>query len=150
MQDLLNSELTAFLNEDLRAWLDMARSAIDPLAREFGHLLDMPMLAAFLVGALAMLTGARLALLGAALMLMGLALVQTGVLPDLPDWVAPTALVLLGLGAAQGLLTIFFGEQTAGALLVAAVVGVILFVVWRGPARALRLLGLVFLRKGGR
>lgn len=150
MQDLLASDLSGFLNEDLRAWLNMTWTTIEPLVGDFTHLLDVPMLAAFLAGAVAMMTGARLALAGVALLLMGNAIVQLGMIPAVPDWVAQTAVVLLILGAVQGLLTLVFGEQAAGTLIVAAVLGAILFVIWRGPAKALRLIGFALLRKGSR
>ncbi|WP_372921226.1 hypothetical protein [Roseovarius sp.] len=149
MDDLSANDLSQFLDRDVPAWIDTVRFAIEPMVGDYTHLLDAPMLAAFLAGGLAITAGARLALVGAILMLLGHALVQIGVLPDLPEWVAPVAVLLVMLGAAQGLLTLLLGEQTAGTVLATAVLGTILFIIWHGPAKVLRLLGLLMLRRKG-
>ena len=150
MDELATDDAREFLDGDVPAWIETLWSAIEPMAAEYTHLLDVPMMAAFLAGGLAMMAGARLALLGAILMLLAHALVRLEVLAAFPEWVAPAAVVLVVLGAAQGVLTLVLGEQTAGTVLAAAVLGAILFVLWRGPAKVLRLLGLVMLRKKGR
>jgi|AntRauTorcE11898_2_1112593.scaffolds.fasta_scaffold12131_2 hypothetical protein len=150
MADLSTNDFSRFLDRDVPPWIDTVWSAIEPMAGEYTHLLDVPMLAAFLAGGLAIMAGARLALIGAIVMLSGHALVQIGVLPDLPEWVAPAAVLLVMLGTAQGLLTLLLGEQTAGTVLATAVLGTILFMIWHGPAKVLRLLGTVIPRRKGR
>ncbi len=150
MGDIATKDFTAFLEGEVPVWIESVWSAIEPVAADYIHLLDVPMMAAFLAGGLAMMAGARLALLGAILLLVAHTLVRFEVLPASPDWVAPAVVVLLVLGAVQGVLTLFLGEQTAGTVLFAALLGTILFVIWRGPAKLLRLLGLVMLRKKGR
>jgi hypothetical protein len=123
-----------------RLW-DAFVDLVGPLASHLFDVADPLVAAAFLAGGTAALAGARLALFGAAVVVVGHLGVAFGAISEIPDWTMPLAVVLFLLGLAQGILTLVVGEQTAGTLLVAVVVGAILFLLWRGPARAVRLLG---------
>ncbi|MGP6089956.1 hypothetical protein [Antarctobacter jejuensis] len=124
-------------------WVSEVFEAIDPLLAHLLGVIDPITAAAFLAGAVAAMTGARLALLGAVMLVLAELAVASEILAGVPTWTAPAAIALLLLGAVQGVLTLVVGEQTAGTLLAAAIVGTIFFILWRGPARALRILGAV-------
>lgn len=102
--------------------------------------------AAFLLGALAAASGARFALIAAALVAGGAAAQAAGLLGAVPPWWEPLALALLLVGAVQGALTLLLGREAAGNVMTAAVVAMLLFVVWRGPGKLLRLASLLVLR----
>lgn len=131
-------------------WASDLLEAIDPLLTHLAGVVDPITAGAFLAGAVAAMTGARLALLGAAILVLADLAVASGVLVGVPQWAVPAAITLLLLGALQGVLTLIVGEQTAGTLLAAAIVGTMIFILWRGPARALRLLGAAALRMARR
>lgn len=129
--------------KDAGDWVSEVFEAIDPLLEPLFGVIDPITAAAFLAGAVAAMTGARLALLGAVMLVLAELAVALEILAGVPPWTAPAAIALLLLGAVQGVLTLVVGEQTAGTLLAAAIVGTIFFILWRGPARALRVLGAV-------
>lgn len=129
--------------KDAGDWVFEVIEAIDPLLAHLFGVIDPITAAAFLAGAVAAMTGARLALLGAVMLVLAELAVASEILAGVPPWTAPAAIALLLLGAVQGVLTLVVGEQTAGTLLAAAIVGTIFFILWRGPARALRILGAV-------
>lgn len=105
---------------------------------------------AFLAGALAIASGARMALLGALFLVGAQILVLLGMLPEAPIWLEPLAFALVIAGLVQGVLTLVLGEQTAGTLLTALLVGSVLMVIWHGPARLLRLVGALAMWSRGR
>ena len=128
---------------DSTDWASEVFEAVDPLLAHLFGVIDPITAAAFLAGAVAAMTGARLALLGAVILVLAEHAVESKILAGMPPWTVPAALALMLLGAVQGVLTLVVGEQTAGTLLAAAIVGTIFFILWRGPARALRILGAV-------
>ena len=150
MDDLLSGHLEKILELDAEGLEHLWRDAIAPSLAEIGTSLDPMLAGAFLAGGFAMVAGARLAMLGAFVLLGAHIAVAQGVAAEMPAWVMPTAAALLLLGIMQGLLTLIAGEQTAGTLLAAGLVAVILFIIWRGPMRGLRLVLLLIKRIGGR
>ena len=150
LDDLLSSHFEEFLEIDAESLSHVWRDAVAPFLAEIGASLDPTLAGAFLAGGLAMVAGARLAMLGAIVLLGAHIAVAQGVTAEIPVWVMPTAAALLLLGIAQGLLTLIAGEQTAGTLLATSLVVVILFIIWRGPMKGLRLVLLLIQRIGGR
>lgn len=137
------STLEEAVAETAGDWVSEVFEAVDPFLAHLFGVIDPITAAAFLAGAVAAMTGARLALLGAVILVLADLAVASEILAGVPPWTAPAAIALLLLGAVQGVLTLVVGEQTAGTLLAAAMVGTIFFILWRGPARALRILGAV-------
>ena len=150
LADLFSGHLEEILELDPDALSRVWREAIAPSLVEIGASLDPMMAGAFLAGGMAMVAGARLAMIGALVLLGAHIAVTQGVVGDMPAWVMPTAGVFLLLGIAQGVLTLVAGEQTAGTLLAAGLLALILFVIWRGPLKGLRLILLIIQRIGGR
>ena len=99
-----------------------------------------PLAASFVAGALALSIGARLSLAAAALLTIAWIAVEIAVISHVPDWIAPVAVVLFAVGLVQGLVTLLAGEEAAGDFLGVAFLGVILFLLWRGPGRIASLL----------
>ena len=126
------------------------RGVVEPLVADMAAVLEPSLALAFLAGGLAMASGARLALLAALLHVGAELAVAQGLLQEAPAWLIPMAAIMLAVGIVQGLLTLVAGEQTAGSLLVAAVPAIALFILWRGPLKALRLVLLLTKRLGGR
>lgn len=131
-------------------WASGFFEAINPALAHFEDFVDPITAGAFLAGAIAATTGARLALLGAASLVLANLAVVSGFLAEVPQWAAPLAITFILLGALQGVLTLVVGEQAAGTLLVAAIVGTIVFILWRGPTRTFRLVGAATLRMARR
>ena len=150
LEDQLPFSLEDILGLDSAGLGDAWRDGIAPALAEIGASFDPMLAGAFLAGGLAMAAGARLALLGALVLLGAHIAVAQGIVPEIPAWALPAASGLLLLGVAQGLLTLVAGEQTAGTLIAASIVAIILFIIWRGPMKALRLVLLLFHRNGGR
>ena len=123
---------------DSELWLEGAGEAFDrfrlAVAEHVGPLTAL----AFVAGAFAMAAGARLALLAALLLLAGEAALAVGLLPVLPTWLEPLAMALLVAGIVQGAATLVLGEQTGGNMLTAALLAMVVFVLWRAPGMAAR------------
>jgi len=136
--DLLPKEI------ELQIWFEQAVTALAGVLERLAAHIDPLLATAFLLGALAMLSGARLAIIGAAL-LVGIELVTAiDLVMEVPQWLEPLALALLVAGAAQGGITLLFGEQTAGNVVTAALVAIPVFLLWRGPRRLFRLASMLF------
>ena len=93
-------------------------------------------------GAIAIVINARIALL-APLLVTALEVsrsYQVDLNPALVEAVPFFVIVFLGLGALQALVTAFAGRDAAAALIGVVVGGLILFALWRGPMRVIRLL----------
>jgi len=153
---LSSVEDTAPMNADLQSLrdrfenLDIAQArdvTVDAAAQLFGIVeshVEPTTALAFLLGAVAMASGARLALIAAALIAGGAAALAFDVVGALPPWWEALALSLLVVGAVQGALTLLLGEEAAGNVMTAALVTALLFVLWRGPGKLLRLALLAF------
>lgn len=150
LADLFSGHLEEILELETDALSRVWHETIAPSLAEIGVSLDPMMAGAFLAGGLAMVAGARLAMIGALVVLGAHIAVTQGGVGDMPAWVMPTAGVFLLLGIAQGVLTLVAGEQTAGTLLAAGLLALVLFVIWRGPLKGLRLILFIIQRIGGR
>ena len=95
-----------------------------------------------MAGALAIVINARVALLAPLMVsLLEIARVYEMKLnPALVDAAPFVALIFLALGVLQSLVTAFAGRDAAAALIGVVVGGLVLFALWRGPMRLLRLL----------
>lgn len=93
-------------------------------------------------GAVAIVINARIALL-APLLVAALEvsrLYDVDLHPALIEAVPALAVIFLVLGGVQALVTAFAGRDAAAALIGVVVGGLVLFALWRGPMRVLRLL----------
>lgn len=92
------------------------------------------LLIAFLAGAGAVLSGGRLLVLAAGLLIGADLATRFGYLEIVPAWLFPLC-VLLGLvGIVQAVITTLADEQTANTAILVAVVAIIAFTLWKGPA----------------
>ena len=93
-------------------------------------------------GALAIIINARIALLAPLLVaaLEASRLYNIDLNPALIEAVPFLAVIFLGLGCVQALITAFAGRDAAATLIGVVVGGLVLFALWRGPLRVLRLL----------
>lgn len=129
-------DAVAAINPEL--WLEGAGEAFDRFRLAVAEHVGPSTALAFVAGAFAMAAGARLALLAALLLLAGEAALAVGLLPVLPTWLEPLAMALLVAGIVQGAATLVLGEQTGGNVLTAALLAMVVFVVWRAPGMAAR------------
>lgn len=120
-------------------FLSHAESALG----QAGVLVGQPELsAAALIGALALAVNARISLL-APLLIVSAEISQlygVEISPALLDAIPIFALLALILGAVQSVITAVAGRDAAATLIGVVIGGLVLFALWRGPARVLRLL----------
>lgn len=93
-------------------------------------------------GAVAIVINARIALL-APLLVAALEvsrLYDVDLHPALIEAIPSLAVIFVVLGCVQALVTAFAGRDAAAALIGVVVGGLVLFALWRGPMRVLRLL----------
>lgn len=122
--------------------LDALPTLLDNLLLQAGALVGRPELAfGTVAGAVAIVVNARIALLAPLLVaaLEVARLYSVDLHPALAEAVPFLSVVFLVLGALQALVTAFAGRDAAAALIGVVVGGLILFALWRGPMRVLRL-----------
>lgn len=97
--------------------------------------------AAFLLGVAAVLTRARILIIGVCLLFGEQVAITIGYFSAETWWVSPVAVGFLLVGLLQGIVVMLLGDEGGPqlmAFLFFTVLGFVLFLVWRGPKRAVQ------------